>query len=98
MVAERFRASTCDQQHHKLVQVAPDLASLLTACELTLFATVVARPHVHDPRLLSHQLVILHISLRDLAPELLLNACNVVDDVDHLMRARFENRLSVFKF
>src|SRR2546425_12853668 len=31
--------------------------------------------------------VVLHISLRDLAPEILLRSQNMVDDVEHVMKA-----------
>jgi N-[(2S)-2-amino-2-carboxyethyl]-L-glutamate dehydrogenase len=84
--AQRFRSTVCDSTRHA-AQIAPDLNSLLKNCDLILFTTVAGRPHVHDPALFSHCPVVLHLSLRDLAPELLLGACNIVDDVDHVMNA-----------
>jgi ornithine cyclodeaminase len=85
--AERFAAQVCQPGRHAEVRVSPDLPSLLMTCDLILFATVAARPHVHDPKLLEHCPVVLHLSLRDLAPELLLGACNIVDDINHVMHA-----------
>lgn len=85
--AEKFSTQVCDASRHNAVTIAPDLESLLTTSDLVLFATVAAKPHVHDPGLLAHKPLILHISLRDLSPELLLDACNIVDDVDHVMHA-----------
>jgi N-[(2S)-2-amino-2-carboxyethyl]-L-glutamate dehydrogenase len=35
----------------------------------------------------THHPVVLHISLRDLAPEILLGATNIVDDVEHCLKA-----------
>jgi 2,3-diaminopropionate biosynthesis protein SbnB len=85
--ADRFASRVCDQERHLRVVITPDVSSILKACDLALFTTVAARPHVKDHELLAHCPVILHISLRDFAPELLLHACNVVDDIDHIMQA-----------
>jgi ornithine cyclodeaminase len=85
--AERFRARSCDPKRHTSVRISPDLNSLLQSCEVIVFATVAGRPHVHDASLFSHHPLVLHVSLRDLAPELLLDACNIVDDIDHVMHA-----------
>jgi N-[(2S)-2-amino-2-carboxyethyl]-L-glutamate dehydrogenase len=60
---------------------------LLRRSDLVVFATVAGRPHVADQDLLAHHPLILHLSLRDLAPELVLSSVNVVDDVDHCLRA-----------
>jgi ornithine cyclodeaminase len=60
---------------------------LLRRSDLVVFATVAGRPHVTDPELLDHHPLVLHLSLRDLAPELILGSVNVVDDVDHCLRA-----------
>lgn len=49
--------------------------------------TVAARPHVHEVSWFAHHPVVLHISLRDLAPEILLGATNIVDDVEHCLKA-----------
>jgi ornithine cyclodeaminase len=84
--AERFAASARAMQPHIDVRIASDLPTLLKTSDLVLFATVAARPHVHDPHLLAHRPVVLHISLRDLAPAVLVDAFNIVDDVDHVMR------------
>ena len=35
----------------------------------------------------AHNPVVLHVSLRDLAPEILLASTNVVDDVEHCLKA-----------
>lgn len=85
--AERFRVHICDSARHSEVQVASDLATLLTTSDLILFTTIAGKPHVHNPDMFAHKPLVLHVSLRDLAPELLLDACNVVDDVDHVMHA-----------
>ena len=85
--SERFKAKVCNPAVHHAVHIASDMNSLLKSCDVVVFATVAARPHVSDPQFFTHHPLVLHISLRDLAPELLLDACNIVDDVDHVMHA-----------
>lgn len=85
-MAERFVSRWCDPGHHD-VEIASDLASVLGTCDLVLFATVAPRPHVDDARLLVHHPVVLHLSLRDLAPAIVVEAFNVADDIDHVMAA-----------
>ena len=61
--------------------------ALIRASDLIVFATVAARPHVHDVAWFAHNPLVLHVSLRDLAPEILLASTNIVDDVEHCLRA-----------
>jgi ornithine cyclodeaminase len=61
--------------------------ALIRSCDLVVFATVAARPHVHDVSWFAHHPLVLHVSLRDLAPEILLASANVVDDVEHCLKA-----------
>lgn len=60
---------------------------LVRASDLVVFATVAARPYVRDVSCLEHAPLVLHVSLRDLAPELLLASAALVDDVDHCLTA-----------
>jgi 2,3-diaminopropionate biosynthesis protein SbnB len=60
---------------------------LIRASDLVVFATVAGRPHVHEPAWFAHHPLVLHVSLRDLAPEILLGSTNVVDDVEHCLKA-----------
>ncbi len=83
----RFAAEVCAARHQGRVTVHADVESLVRASDTILFATSAPRPHITDLALLSHNPLILHVSLRDLAPELLLASNNVVDDVDHVMNA-----------
>lgn len=60
---------------------------LIRAADLVVFATVAGEPHVGDPAWFDHNPVVLHVSLRDLAPQVLLASTNIVDDVEHCLRA-----------
>ncbi|MEU2715879.1 2,3-diaminopropionate biosynthesis protein SbnB [Streptomyces sp. NPDC007205] len=60
---------------------------LVRAGDLVVFATVAGEPHVTDPAWFTHNPLVLHVSLRDLAPEVLLGSANFVDDVEHCLKA-----------
>jgi N-[(2S)-2-amino-2-carboxyethyl]-L-glutamate dehydrogenase len=51
------------------------------------FATVASQPHVREPAWFDRNPLVLHVSLRDLSPEVILAGANVVDDVEHCLRA-----------
>ncbi|MFE2728089.1 2,3-diaminopropionate biosynthesis protein SbnB [Kitasatospora sp. NPDC059327] len=57
------------------------------AADLVVFATTAATPYVPGDTPLRPGQVLLNVSLRDLAPELLLGANNIVDDVEHCLKA-----------
>ena len=60
---------------------------LIRSSDMVVFATVAGRPHVTDPSWFEHNPLVLHVSLRDLAPEIILGSTNVVDDVEHCLKA-----------
>jgi N-[(2S)-2-amino-2-carboxyethyl]-L-glutamate dehydrogenase len=60
---------------------------MIRSSDLVVFATVAGQPHVTDPSWFDHHPLVLHVSLRDLAPEILLGAVNLVDDVEHCLKA-----------
>ena len=60
---------------------------LIRSSDLVVFATVAGQPHVSDVSWFDHHPVVLHVSLRDLAPEILLASTNIVDDVEHCLKA-----------
>ena len=60
---------------------------LIRFSDLVVFATVAAEPHVSDLSWFAHNPLVLHVSLRDLGPEILLASTNVVDDIEHCLKA-----------
>jgi ornithine cyclodeaminase len=69
------------------ITVHPDPGQLVRSSDLVVFATVAGRPHVSDLSWFEHAPLVLHVSLRDLAPEILLASTNIVDDVEHCLKA-----------
>lgn len=69
------------------VRVHTGLEDLVRASDLVVFATTAGEPHVGDPSWFEHCPLVLHVSLRDLAPRVVLAATNIVDDVDHCLKA-----------
>ena len=92
--SEKFRTTVCRPERHRAVTVALDVPQLVRDCDLIVFTTVASTPHVTAPALFEHNPVVLHISLRDLAPQILLASQNVVDDVDHVMKANTSPHLA----
>ena len=67
------------------VQDSPE--AVVRASDLVVFATIAGEPYVSDVSAFDHCPVVLHVSLRDLAPEVLLASANLVDDVEHCLKA-----------
>lgn len=87
------RAKTFESQ---LARDLPDLRvtrvvshdEVLRRTRTIVFATTATTPYVSSLRACPSGATILHISLRDIAPDAIVTADNVVDDVDHVCRAR----------
>jgi 2,3-diaminopropionate biosynthesis protein SbnB len=85
--AEGFRGYVERSGADGRVRLHRSAEQLIRSSDLVAFATVAAKPHVGDPSWFDHHPVVLHVSLRDLAPEMLLASANVLDDVDHCLAA-----------
>ena len=70
------------------VEIAKDVKAVLRNCPLISIATTALTPHIGELRECPRGSAILHISLRDLTPEVILSCDNVVDDIDHVCRAQ----------
>ncbi|MCX4237215.1 MULTISPECIES: 2,3-diaminopropionate biosynthesis protein SbnB [Streptomyces] len=68
--------------------------SLVRSSDLLVFATVAGAPHIHDLAWFDHAPLVLHVSLRDLAPEILLASANFVDDIEHCLKAETSPHLA----
>ncbi|KUL60452.1 2,3-diaminopropionate biosynthesis protein SbnB [Streptomyces sp. NRRL S-1521] len=76
------------------VTVYDKAEELITSSDLVVFATVAGEPHVTDPAWFAHNPLVLHVSLRDLSPEIVLDSWNAVDDIEHCMKANTSPHLA----
>jgi ornithine cyclodeaminase len=67
------------------VEILPGYREVLSLCTLVSFATTSIDPYVGSADLPARG-TILHVSLRDIRPEGILESCNIVDDVEHVCR------------
>ncbi|MFK0291838.1 2,3-diaminopropionate biosynthesis protein SbnB [Streptomyces sp. NPDC090442] len=70
-----------------MITVHDSAEELIRNSDLVVFATIAGQPHVSDVTWFDHHPLVLHISLRDLAPEIVLAATNIVDDIEHCLKA-----------
>lgn len=80
-LADRLRADGAAD-----VRVVDTAQAIFGDCDVVVVATVSSEPYLTDPQLLRHKPLVLHLSLRDISPELVLAAQNITDDVDHAVR------------
>ncbi|WP_033400060.1 2,3-diaminopropionate biosynthesis protein SbnB [Actinokineospora enzanensis] len=69
------------------VSVHTDPGALIESSDLVVFATTATTPHIGEQAWFRHHPLVLHVSLRDLTPELILDCHNVLDDIDHCLAA-----------
>ncbi|MGI0118733.1 2,3-diaminopropionate biosynthesis protein SbnB [Zooshikella sp. RANM57] len=77
--------------------ISSGLDDCLQNSEVILLTTTAAQPYIHDLSLLQHNPLILNLSLRDLGEEVILNSYNVLDDVDHCLKANTSPHLAEMK-
>jgi N-[(2S)-2-amino-2-carboxyethyl]-L-glutamate dehydrogenase len=68
--------------------------ALIRSSDLVVIATVAGEPHLGDLSWFEHAPLVLHLSLRDLAPEIVLASTNIVDDVEHCLTANTSPHLA----
>ncbi|MFI8831813.1 2,3-diaminopropionate biosynthesis protein SbnB [Streptomyces afghaniensis] len=79
-------------------EVVSDLPAELEKADLVVLATTAAVPHIVDPGSFAPGQVVLNISLRDIAPEIIAESYNVVDDVEHCLKADTSVHLAEQKY
>ncbi|GGJ52740.1 2,3-diaminopropionate biosynthesis protein SbnB [Deinococcus roseus] len=79
------------------VQVAQDLAEVWQSDWVISFATTALDPHVSSLPADLQRATILNVSLRDFTPEVLEHSENIVDDLDHVLRANTSPHLLELK-
>ena len=67
------------------ITVHESAEGLIRSSDLVVFATVASEPHVGELSWFDHNPLVLHVSLRDVAPEIVLASTNIVDDVEHCL-------------
>lgn len=81
---------------HQLNCRVVELDSALQA-DLVVFATTASSPYVIDHRFRPEQ-ILLNISLRDLGPHIIAQANNILDDVEHCLKAQTSPDLAVQQY
>lgn len=75
-------------QHNLQADIQDSLEDATSGSSLILFTTTTPEPYLADEKLFEHSPTVLHLSLRDICVNVILAAQNIVDDVDHCLKAR----------
>ncbi|MFE0171843.1 2,3-diaminopropionate biosynthesis protein SbnB [Streptomyces sp. NPDC059002] len=92
--AASFRSYLAEHTPGARITVHESAEDLVRSADLVVLATVASEPYLTEPGWFDHHPVVLNISLRDLAPEVLLSAVNFVDDIEHCLKANTSPHLA----
>jgi 2,3-diaminopropionate biosynthesis protein SbnB len=85
--ASAFGAYVAGRHPRLPVKVHDSPQGLVGSSDVLVFATTAGTPHVTDPAWFEHGPLVLHVSLRDLGTDVISRSINVVDDVEHCLKA-----------
>jgi ornithine cyclodeaminase len=84
--ADHFRKWLHDR-HNLQADIRDNVEDAIRDTSLVLFTTTALAPYLADTKLFAHCPTILHLSLRDICPNVILASQNIVDDVEHCLKA-----------
>lgn len=93
--AEDFKNSFSENENF---EVSDDVYELIEKCDLIVFATDGLTPYIYEKKYFVHHPTVLHISLRDLSPEIIEGSDNYVDNVAHVLQANTSVDLTFKKY
>lgn len=86
--AEQFKRK-CQQLSKTIeIKIVENPIAILQHTSVISLATTASQPYILELPKFNDNKIILHTSLRDLSPEIILSADNIVDDMDHVCRAQ----------
>jgi ornithine cyclodeaminase len=85
--AERFGGWVQDE-YGLAVEIRESVDDAATDGSLIVFTTTAPEPYFKNEAALGHAPTVLHLSLRDIGTNIVLGSQNIVDDVDHCLKAR----------
>jgi len=85
--AERFN-KWLHEQCNAIGHIHDRMETAMRDASLVLFSTTALEPYLADVNLLSHSPTVLHLSLRDICVNVILSSQNIVDDVEHCLKAK----------
>ncbi len=85
--AEQFQQKCYQMSTQLEVIIVKEPQTIFQSASVIALATTASKPHIFDLSECRSDSIILHTSLRDLSPEIILAADNIVDDIDHVCRA-----------
>ena len=82
------------EEHNLKADIQDRLEDAVGHASLIVFATTAPEPYVADEKLFAHSPTVIHLSLRDICVNVILESQNIVDDVDHCLKARTSPHLA----
>lgn len=87
-------ADYIETQRGSKAQICDSLEQLIRSCDVIVTATTAGEPYINEMDWFKHNPIVLNISLRDFSPELVLQCNNVMDDVEHCLKANTSPHLA----
>ena len=76
------------EQYNLQANIQDRLEGAVSNSSLIIFTTTTLDPYLADEKLFEHRPTVLHLSLRDICVNVIRASQNIVDDVDHCLKAK----------
>lgn len=80
------------------ININHTIEECIQSSKIVSFATTASAPHITAKSVLPKDSIVLHISLRDISPDIIKNSINIVDDVEHVNRENTSIHLASKKY